>query len=44
MSRNYKFHNPSAPYFVSFSLVEWLDDSVNSPQTYLPEMNTKTFS
>ena len=25
MSRNYKFHNPSSPYFVSFSVVEWLD-------------------
>ena len=25
MSRNYKFHNPRAPYFVSFSVVEWLD-------------------
>lgn len=25
MSRNYKFHNPTAAYFVSFSVVEWLD-------------------
>ena len=25
MSRNYKFHNPCAPYFVSFAVVEWLD-------------------
>ena len=25
MSRNYKFHNPDAPYFVSFAVVEWLD-------------------
>lgn len=25
MSRNYKFNNPKAPYFVSFSVVEWLD-------------------
>jgi REP element-mobilizing transposase RayT len=25
MSRNYKFHNPKAPYFVSFAVVEWLD-------------------
>lgn len=25
MSRNYKFHNSHAPYFVSFSVVEWLD-------------------
>jgi len=25
MSRNYKFHNPTAPYFVSFAVVEWLD-------------------
>jgi REP element-mobilizing transposase RayT len=25
MSRNYRFHNPSAPYFVSFAVVEWLD-------------------
>ena len=25
MSRNYRFHNPEAPYFVSFSVVEWLD-------------------
>ena len=25
MSRNYKFHNPNAPYFVSFAVVEWLD-------------------
>jgi REP element-mobilizing transposase RayT len=25
MSRNYRFHNPDAPYFVSFSVVEWLD-------------------
>lgn len=25
MSRNYKFLNPEAPYFVSFAVVEWLD-------------------
>jgi hypothetical protein len=25
VSRNYKFHNPEAAYFVSFSVVEWLD-------------------
>jgi len=25
MSRNYKFHNPDAAYFVSFAVVEWLD-------------------
>ncbi len=25
MSRNYKFHNPEAAYFVSFAVVEWLD-------------------
>jgi REP element-mobilizing transposase RayT len=25
MSRNYKFHNPEGVYFVSFSVVEWLD-------------------
>ncbi|HLV42362.1 MAG TPA: transposase [Brumimicrobium sp.] len=25
MSRNYRFHNPNAPYFVSFAVVEWLD-------------------
>lgn len=25
MSRNYKFHNPDAPYFVTFAVVEWLD-------------------
>jgi REP element-mobilizing transposase RayT len=25
MSRNYKFHNPTAPYFVSFAVVYWLD-------------------
>jgi REP element-mobilizing transposase RayT len=25
MSRNYKFHNPNAAYFVSFTVVEWLD-------------------
>jgi hypothetical protein len=25
MSRNYKFHNPEAAYFVSFSVIEWLD-------------------
>lgn len=24
MSRNYKFHNPNAAYFVSFAVVEWL--------------------
>jgi REP element-mobilizing transposase RayT len=25
MSRNYKFHNPEGIYFVSFSVVEWID-------------------
>lgn len=25
MSRNYKFHDPEAPYFVSFAVVEWQD-------------------
>jgi REP element-mobilizing transposase RayT len=25
MSRSYKFHNPTAPYFVSFAVVEWQD-------------------
>jgi hypothetical protein len=25
MSRNYKFHNPEAAYFVSFAIGEWLD-------------------
>ena len=25
MSRNYKFHNPEALYFVSFAVVGWLD-------------------
>ncbi len=25
MVRNYKFHNPKAPCFVSFAVVEWLD-------------------
>ena len=25
MSRNYRFHNPDAAYFVSFAVVEWLD-------------------
>jgi len=25
MSRNYKFHNPTSTYFVSFSVVQWLD-------------------
>ena len=25
MSRNYKFHNPSAPYFISFATVYWID-------------------
>ena len=25
MSRNYKFHNSEAAYFVSFAVVEWLD-------------------
>lgn len=25
MTRNYKFHNPEGVYFVSFSVVEWLD-------------------
>ena len=25
MSRKYKFHNPTAAYFVSFATVYWLD-------------------
>ncbi len=25
MSRNYKFHNPEGAYFISFSVIEWLD-------------------
>ncbi len=25
MSRNYKFHNPEALYFVSFAIVQWMD-------------------
>jgi hypothetical protein len=25
MSRNYKFYNPDGVYFVSFSVVEWID-------------------
>ncbi len=25
MSRNYKFHKPEGAYFVSFTVVEWLD-------------------
>ena len=25
MSRNYKFHNPEGLYFVSFSVIEWID-------------------
>ena len=25
MSRNYRFHNPDAAYFVSFAVVDWLD-------------------
>ncbi len=25
MSRNYKFHNPEAVYFVSFAVVEWIN-------------------
>ncbi len=25
MSRKYKFHNPTAAYFVSFAVVEWID-------------------
>jgi REP element-mobilizing transposase RayT len=25
MSRNYKFNNPEATYFVSFAVIEWLD-------------------
>ena len=32
MSRNYKFHNKSAAYFVSFATVYWLD--VFTRQTY----------
>ena len=26
VSRNYKFHNPEGIYFVSFAVVEWLDN------------------
>ena len=25
MSRNYKFHNPIGVYFVSFTVIEWID-------------------
>ena len=25
MSRNYKFHNPESPYFISFAVVDWID-------------------
>src|SRR5574344_1010040 len=25
MSRNYKFHNPTGVYFVSFAIIEWID-------------------
>lgn len=25
MSRNYKFHNQDYPYFVTFSIVRWID-------------------
>jgi REP element-mobilizing transposase RayT len=25
MSRKYKFHNPSAAYFVSFAVINWID-------------------
>lgn len=25
MSRNYKFHNPTGIYFVSFAVVNWID-------------------
>ena len=25
MSRNYKFNNPEAAYFMSFAVVKWLD-------------------
>ena len=33
MSRNYKFHNPTAAYFVSFATVYWLD--IFTRQVYL---------
>jgi REP element-mobilizing transposase RayT len=33
MSRKYKFHNPSAAYFVSFATVHWID--VFTRETYL---------
>lgn len=32
MSRKYKFHNPSAAYFVSFAVVNWID--VFTRETY----------
>ncbi len=32
MSRKYKFHNPSAAYFVSFATVYWID--VFTRETY----------
>jgi len=31
MSRNYKFHNRSAPYFVSFATVYWIDLFIREP-------------
>ena len=36
MSRNYKFHNKSGLYFVSFATVYWLD--VFTRQTYFDEL------
>ena len=27
MSRNYKFYNTEGTYFVSFAVVEWLDEN-----------------
>lgn len=32
MSRQYKIHNPEAPYFVTFTVVQWID--VFTRQTY----------
>jgi len=38
MSRKYKFHNPTAAYFVSFATVYWLDVFVR--QVYLDVLST----
>jgi len=40
MSRNYKFYNPSAAYFVSFATVNWIDVFRASSKT-LKVMNIK---